>query len=68
MFNSIIAWFDDRYSPVALAANRQPPMGLWKFVLYFLKQFRTAYLIRVVLVAIGSVADATLPIFVGLHF
>jgi len=65
MFNRLIAWFDDRYSPVALAANRQPPMGLWKFVFYFIRQFRTAFTIRIVLVAIGSVADATLPIFVG---
>ena len=66
MFNAIISWFDARYSPVALAQDRQPPMGLAKFVAYFVRQFRTAYLIRMVLVAVGSVADATLPIFVGL--
>ncbi|MBI4922501.1 MAG: ABC transporter ATP-binding protein [Devosia nanyangense] len=65
MFNRILAWFDNRYSPVALAADRQPPMGLWPFVFYFVGQFRSAFLIRIVLVAIGSVADATLPIFVG---
>ena len=46
MFNRLIAWFDHRYSPVALAANRQPPTGLWKFVFYFVGQFRTAFLIR----------------------
>ncbi len=66
MFNSIIAWFDARYSPVALAKDRQPPLGLQKFIFYFVRQFRTAYLIRMVLVAIGAVADAMLPIFVGM--
>jgi len=66
MFNSLIAWFDARYSPVGLAAHPHPPMGLRKFVLYFVDQFRTAFLIRLVLVAIGSVADAMMPIFVGL--
>jgi len=66
MFNSIIAWFDARYSPVALATDRQPPMGLQKFIVYFVRQFRTAYLIRIVLVAIGAVADAMMPIFVGM--
>ena len=66
MFNRIIAWFDARYSPVALAANRQPPMGLWKFIFYFVGQFRAAFLIRLGLVAIGATADAMMPIFVGL--
>ena len=66
MFNAIISWFDARYSPVALAKDRQPPTGLAKFIVYFVRQFRTAYLIRMALVAIGSVADALLPIFVGL--
>ena len=66
MFNRLIAWFDDRYSPVALAADRQPPTGLWKFVFYFVGQFRTAFLIRLGLVAVGAVADAMMPIFVGL--
>jgi ATP-binding cassette subfamily B multidrug efflux pump len=66
MLNRIIAWFDVRYSPVALAKDRQPPMGLGRFVRYFVAQFRTAFLIRLVLVAIGSVADAMLPVFVGL--
>jgi len=66
MFNSLIAWFDARYSPVGLAGNPHPPLGLRKFVLYFVDQFRTAFLIRLVLVAVGSVADAMMPIFVGL--
>ena len=66
MFNRLIAWFDDRYSPVALAADRQPPAGLWKFIFYFVGQFRTAFLIRLGLVAVGAVADAMMPIFVGL--
>ncbi|MEO6012806.1 MAG: ABC transporter ATP-binding protein [Devosia sp.] len=66
MLNNIIAWFDNRYSPVALAENRQPPMGLRKFVFYFVGQFRAPFLIRLGLVAIGSIADAMMPIFVGL--
>ena len=33
--------------------------------LYFLRQFRGAFTARLVLVAIGSVADAMLPVFVG---
>src|SRR5690606_13423206 len=66
MLNRIIDWFDTRYSPVALAKDPQPPMGLWKFTSYFVGQFRTAYILRVILVAIGSIADAMMPIFVGL--
>ena len=46
MFNRVIAWFDNRYSPVALAPNPQPPMGLWPFVFYFVGQFRAAYVLR----------------------
>ena len=66
MLNRVIAWFDNRYSPVALAPNPQPPMGLWPFVFHYVGQFRTAYILRMILVAIGSVADAMMPIFVGL--
>ncbi len=66
MFNRIVAWFDGRYSPITLAADRQPPMGLNAFVFYFIKQFRIAFAIRMGLVAIGSIADAMMPIFVGL--
>ncbi|MEQ1902412.1 MAG: ABC transporter ATP-binding protein [Devosia sp.] len=65
MFNRIIGWFDRLYSPVAVAANPQPPSGLWAFCFYFIEQFRAAFLIRLGLVAIGSVADAMFPIFVG---
>ncbi len=66
MFDRVIAYFDNRYSPVALAKNPQPPMGLWKFISYFLGQFRGAFALRMVLVAGGSIADAMMPIFVGM--
>ncbi|MDO8360914.1 MAG: ABC transporter ATP-binding protein [Devosia sp.] len=66
MFNRIISWFDARYSPVALASDPQPPMGLRNFLFYFIGQFRAAFLIRMGLVALGSVADAMMPIFVGI--
>src|SRR6185437_12849436 len=66
MLNAIITFFDARYSPVALAAQRQPPQGLNAFILYFVRQFRTAFFIRMGMVAVGSVVDAMMPIFVGL--
>ena len=66
MFNRVIAYFDNLYSPVALAADRQPPMGLRPFVSYFINQLRAVFIVRFVLVAIGSVADALMPVFVGL--
>jgi len=66
MLNNIVAFFDSRYSPVKLASNRQPPQGLRLFIVYFVRQFRTAFLIRMGMVAVGSVVDAMLPIFVGL--
>jgi ATP-binding cassette subfamily B multidrug efflux pump len=66
MFNRVIAYFDSLYSPVALAADRQPPMGLRPFVSYFINQLRAVFIIRIVLVAIGSVADALMPVFVGM--
>lgn len=66
MFNRVISFFDTRYSPLALAEDRQPPMGITPFTLYFVKQFRAAFALRMVLVAIGSVADAMMPIFVGI--
>jgi ATP-binding cassette, subfamily B, multidrug efflux pump len=65
MLNRVIDWFDNRYSPIALAKNPQPPMGLWKFIYYFVGQFRTAFVLRLILVAVGAIADAMLPIFVG---
>jgi ATP-binding cassette subfamily B multidrug efflux pump len=66
MFNRVIAYFDHLYSPTALAADRQPPNGLNAFFGYFIKQFRAAFAVRFVLVAIGSIADAMMPVFVGL--
>ncbi|KRA55751.1 ABC transporter ATP-binding protein [Devosia sp. Root635] len=66
MFNRVIDYFDHLYSPTALAENRQPPMGLRAFVSYFIGQFRAAFIIRIVLVSIGSIADALMPVFVGL--
>ena len=66
MFNRVVTFFDNLYSPVALAENRQPPMGLNAFVGYFVGQFRVAFFLRIILVAIGSVADALMPVFVGL--
>ncbi|MCR6634015.1 ABC transporter ATP-binding protein [Devosia sp.] len=66
MFNRVIDFFDNLYSPVALAKNRQPPMGLTPFVRYFVAQFKGAFAIRIGLVAIGSVADALMPVFVGM--
>src|SRR3954451_3351608 len=65
MFDRLTARFDAYYSPTALAAARQPPEGTARFFRYFLSQFRGAFAARIVLVAIGSVADAMLPIFVG---
>ncbi|MFN4209653.1 MAG: multidrug ABC transporter ATP-binding protein, partial [Devosia sp.] len=66
MFNRVISYFDHLYSPTALAENRQPPMGLRPFVGYFIGQFRAAFIIRILLVSIGSIADALMPVFVGL--
>jgi len=66
MFNRVLDYFDNLYSPVALAKDRQPPMGLNRFVGYFVGQFKAAFAIRIGLVAIGSVADALMPIFVGM--
>ena len=64
MFSAIIDWFDNHYSPIALAAD-PPPRGTWNFVVYFVRQFRTAVAIRLVTVAVSSVTDAMLPVFVG---
>ena len=64
MLNAIIDWFDRHYSPVALAAE-PPPAGTWNFVVYFVRQFRTAVAIRLVTVAISALTDAMLPVFVG---
>ncbi len=65
MLDRVFSGFDRLYSPTALAADRQPPAGTSRFFAYFLTQFRGAFAARVVFVALGSVADAMLPIFVG---
>jgi ATP-binding cassette subfamily B multidrug efflux pump len=66
MFDRLFSWFEARYSPVALAENRQPPHGLVPFILYFVKQFRTGFVLRMIIVALAAVTDAMLPIFVGM--
>ncbi|TPL02043.1 MULTISPECIES: ABC transporter ATP-binding protein [unclassified Mesorhizobium] len=66
MLDRIFTWFESRYSPVALAEDRQPPMGLWRFYWYFIRQFRAAYWLRMMIVAVAAIVDAMLPIFVGL--
>ena len=65
MFNALIDWFDRHYSPIALANDPRPPAGTLNFVGYFVGQFRTAVIIRLVTVAISSLTDAMLPVFVG---
>ncbi len=65
MLNRVIAWFDARYKPVALAEDTRPPQGVRAYTLYFAKQFRSAFGLRMILVTIGSIADAMMPIFVG---
>ncbi|MFI0847389.1 ABC transporter ATP-binding protein [Mesorhizobium sp. IMUNJ 23232] len=66
MFDRIFTWFESRYSPVALADDRQPPMGLWNFYFYFIRQFRAGFALRMTFVALGAIVDAMLPIFVGM--
>ena len=65
MLDRIASRFDRLYSPTVLAENRQPPAGTGAFFRYFLDQFRGALYARMVLVALGAVADAMLPVFVG---
>lgn len=66
MLDRVLSYFDHLYSPVALASDPQPPHGMRRFLFYFITQFRMAFLGRIVLVAIGAVTDAMLPIFVGM--
>jgi len=65
MLDRVTSRFDQFYSSTALAADRQPPAGVGRFFAYFIGQFRGAFAARFVLVALGSVADAMLPVFVG---
>lgn len=62
MFAKVFDWFETRYSPVALAEDRQPPMGLWNFFRYFIMQFRAGFAMRMLFVAAGAIVDAMLPI------
>jgi ATP-binding cassette subfamily B multidrug efflux pump len=66
MFNALIDWFDKQYSPVALADDLRPSPGMWRFEVYFVRQFRAAIAIRLVTVALTALTDALLPVFVGL--
>ena len=66
MLNAMFDWFDRHYSPVAIASDSRPPPGTWNFVAYFVRQFRTAIVIRLVTVALSSATDAMLPVFVGI--
>jgi len=66
MLDRLFSWFESRYSPVALASDRQPPDGLRPFILYFVRQFRAAFLLRMLVVAVSAVTDAMLPVFVGM--
>ncbi len=66
MLNSVLTWFESRYREIELAPNPHPPSGLWAFLSYFVGQFRAAVALRLLLVGFGSVADAALPLFLGL--
>ena len=66
MFNAIIDWFDQHYSPVSLASDPRPPAGTGRFIIYFVRQFRAALAVRMITVALSAFADAMLPVFVGL--
>ena len=83
MFGAIIDWFDRHYSPVVIDKNPQPPAGTLNFVVYFVRQFRTAIAIRLVTVAatalgrswqssllVGSLGSAAVehPVAVAPHF
>ncbi|MCB9992782.1 MAG: ABC transporter ATP-binding protein [Hyphomicrobiaceae bacterium] len=66
MFSTLLDWIDHFYSPVEIDDNPHPPRGTWRFIGYFVRQFRVAIAIRMVTVAIASTVDAMLPVFVGL--
>ncbi len=65
MLDRFASRFDTLYSPTTLAADRQPPGPVGPFFAYFMRQFRGALIARFVLVALGSIADAMMPVFVG---
>ncbi|WP_435667661.1 ABC transporter ATP-binding protein [Maritalea sp.] len=65
MLNSIFAWFEKHYSPTHIEPNPHPPMDLVKFYLYFLNQFRTPIMFKIVIVAIGAAIDSMIPVFLG---
>lgn len=65
MFDTIFAWFEKHYSPTHIEKDPHPPMGLMKFYWYFLGQFRTPIIFKVIIVAIGASIDAMIPIFLG---
>ena len=65
MFDKIFAWFEKHYSPTHIEADPHPPMGLANFYWYFLRQFRTPIIIKILIVAIGAGIDAMIPIFLG---
>lgn len=65
MLNSIFAWFEKHYSPTHIESNPHPPMGLLKFYGYFLGQFRTPVIFKIIIVAIGAGIDSMIPVFLG---
>jgi len=65
MLNSVFAWFEKHYSPTHIEANPHPPMGLVSFYMYFLKQFKTPIIFKIIIVAIGAALDSMIPIFLG---
>jgi ATP-binding cassette subfamily B multidrug efflux pump len=65
MFDRLFAWFEKHYSPTHIEKDPHPPMGLGKFYLYFLGQFKTPIIIKICIVALGAAVDAMIPIFLG---
>jgi ATP-binding cassette subfamily B multidrug efflux pump len=65
MLYRVTSYFDRFYSPTVLAADSRPASGTVPFFRYFLDQFRGALWARFILVALGSIGDAMLPVFVG---
>ena len=59
MLDRVASRFETLYSPTALAADRQPPAGLARFLGYFLRQFRGAFTARLIAVARGDAPPDT---------